>query len=130
MGTCECNRTPFIDRLVSPIVLEIIKFKNSAIWLAKSIFALNHAHLKLHDQFVVLTDMKLHLHNQFITLINKKLHAKNQLYTFLSFWDFKALIPSLGMNGHNWSCPPKITLLICSFNRYVPAYKKSTLYLQ
>ena len=55
---------------------------------------LDYAHLKSHDQFVALTDMKLHalwaslgmydhthlnLHNQFITLIDTKLHAQNQL---------------------------------------------------
>ena len=45
---------------ITPIVSEILKLKNPAIWLAKSIFGINHTHLKLHDQFVALIDMKLH----------------------------------------------------------------------
>ena len=47
-----------------PIVFEILKFKNPAIWLAKNVFAFNHAHLKLHDQLVALIDIKLHVQNQ------------------------------------------------------------------
>ena len=43
----------------------------------------DHAHLKLHDQFVALIDMKL--------------HAQNQLYISFSFSEFKVLIASLGM---------------------------------
>ena len=35
----------------------------------------DHAHLKLHDHFVTLTDMKL--------------HVQSQLYTSISFWDIK-----------------------------------------
>ena len=35
----------------------------------------DHPHLKLHDQFVALTDMKL--------------HAQNQLYTSIDFLDIK-----------------------------------------
>ena len=73
----------------------------------------------------------LNLHNQFTTLIDMKLHAQNQLYSSFSFWDFKVLMICLSMPGHTWPRPPKITLSICSFNtRYVPAFKKSTLYLQ
>ena len=60
---------------ISPLVFEIIKPKNPAIWLAESIFAFNHAHLKLHDQF--------------IASINMKLHAQNDFYTSISFWDIK-----------------------------------------
>ena len=83
--------------------------------MAESIFAFNHAHLKLHDQFAAFTDMKL--------------HAQNQLHTSISFWDAKVLKASLGIPGHAWPHPPNITSLICSFNRYVSAYKKLT-YLQ
>ena len=54
--------------------------------MAGDIFAFNHAHLKLHVQFVALKDMKL--------------HVQNQLYTSFSFWDLKVLIASLGMPDH------------------------------
>ena len=64
----------------------ILKFKNPAIWLAKSIFAFNHTHLKLRDQFEVLIDMKL--------------HAQNQLYNPISFWDIEVFKSSLGMPNH------------------------------
>ena len=47
------------------------KAKNSCNLLAKSIFAFNHAHLKLHDKFAPLIDMKF--------------HPQNQLYTSISF---------------------------------------------
>ena len=58
---------------------------------------LDYAHLKSHDQFVALTDMKLHAlwaslvmydhthlnsHNQFIALIDMNLHA---LKLYMSF---------------------------------------------
>ena len=76
----------------------------------------DHAHLNLHDQFVALIDMKF--------------HAQNQFYTSFSFWDLKGLIASLGMPGHFWPNSCKITSFICSYNRYVPACQKSTLYLQ
>ena len=131
---------------ITPTVFEILKLKNPAMWLSESMFAFNHAHLKLHEKFVALIDLKLHtqneiynsidilkshthlnLHNQFITLLDMKLRVQNQLYTSFSFWDCKALIASLGIPGHALPHPPKITSLICSFNRYVPACKKSTL---
>ena len=44
-----------------------------------------HAHIKLHDQFVALIGMKLHAHNQ--------------IYTFTNFLDIKALRTPLGMPG-------------------------------
>ena len=66
---------------ITPIVFEILKLKNPAIWLAKSIFAFDHVHLKLHDQLVALIDMKL--------------HAQNQLYISISFWVIKVLKASL-----------------------------------
>ena len=75
----------------------------------------DHAHLKLHDQFVVLIDMKL--------------HAQNQLYTSICFWDIKVLKASLGMPGHAWPYPPKLTWSIYNFNRYEAACTKSALYL-
>ena len=145
---------------ITPIVFEISKFKNPAIWLAESIFVFNHVHLKLYDQFVALIDMKLHaqnqlyisisfwdikvlkaslckpdhthlnLHTQSIALIYMKLHAQNQLSTSFSFRDLNVLIDSLGMYGHAWPYLTKITKSVCSFNRYIPACKKSTLYLQ
>ena len=71
----------------------------------------------------------LNLHDQFITLIDMNLHAQNQVYTPISFWDLKALIISLSMSGHAWHHSFKITSLICSFGRYVPASKNSILYL-
>ena len=37
---------------------------------------------------------------------------------------------SLGIPKHAWLHSCKITSSICSFNRHVPACKKSTLYLQ
>ena len=77
----------------SNCVFEILKFKNPAIWLAKSIFAFNH--LKVHDQFVALIDMKL--------------HAQNQLYTSISFLDIEVLKASLGMPGHAWPHTHKLT---------------------
>ena len=54
----------------------------------------DYAHLKLHDQFVALTDMKL--------------HAPNQLYISICFWD-EILKASLGFPGHVWPHPPKLT---------------------
>ena len=80
---------------VTPLAFEILMLKNPAIWLADSIFAFNHTHLKLHDKFVAFIDMKL--------------HAQNQLYNSISFWDIKALKASLGMPQHAWSKPPKLT---------------------
>ena len=71
---------------ITLIGFEILKPKNPAIWLAESIFAFNHAHLILHDQFV--------------TLIDVKLHAQNQLYASISFWDIEVLKASLGMPDH------------------------------
>ena len=71
---------------ITPIVFEILKLKNPAVWLAESIFAFKHAHLKLHDQFVALTDMKL--------------HAQKQFYTSVRFWDNKVLKATLGMPDH------------------------------
>ena len=76
----------------------------------------DHDHLKFHDQFVGLIDMTL--------------HAQNQLYTSFSSWDLKVLKASLGVPEHAWPHLCKITSSICSFNRYVPACKISTLYLQ
>ena len=55
---------------ITPIVFKIMKLKNPAISMAESIFAFNHAHLKLHDQFVALTHMKLHAQNQLYTSFN------------------------------------------------------------
>ena len=55
--------------VITPIVFEILKFENPAILLADSIFAFNHACLKLHDQFVALIAMKLNAHNQHYTSI-------------------------------------------------------------
>ena len=49
---------------LTPIVFEILNLKNPAIWSAERIFAFNHSHLELHDQFVALIDMKLHKQNQ------------------------------------------------------------------
>ena len=93
---------------MTPIVFEILKRENPAIWLNESIFAFNHTHLKLHCQSVALTDMKL--------------HAKNELYTSISFWGIKVLKASLGMPGHAWPHPTY-------FHRYEAACTKSTLYL-
>ena len=45
-----------------------------------------HVHLKLHDQFVALIDMKL--------------HAQNQLYNSIVFQILKFLKASLGMPRH------------------------------
>ena len=53
----------------------------------------DYAHLKLHDKFVALIDMKL--------------HALNQLYTYIYFWD-KILKASLGFPGHVWPHQPKL----------------------
>ena len=54
------NRCMQKINFITPLAFDILKLKNPAIWLAKSIFAFNHAHLKLHDQCVALIDMKLH----------------------------------------------------------------------
>ena len=70
------------------------------------------------------------LHDQFVTLIDMTLHAQNQLYTSFSSWDLKVLKASLGVPEHAWPHLCKITSSICSFNRYVPACKIYTLYLQ
>ena len=63
---CSSKITSSIRRFnfITPTVFDILKLKNSAIWLVESIFAFNHAHLKLHDQFVALIDMKLHAQKQ------------------------------------------------------------------
>ena len=74
---------------ITQIVFKILKLKNFAIWLAKSIFTSNHAHLKLHYQFDASVDMRL--------------HAQNQLDTSISFWDIKVFKASLGMPGNTWS---------------------------
>ena len=63
-----CKKTNFI----TPIVFEILKLENPAIWLAQSIFVFDHGHLKLHDEFKAFIDMKL--------------HAQNQLYTSVPLW--------------------------------------------
>ena len=83
--------------VIPPIVFEILKFKNPALWLVKSIFAFNHVHLKLNNRFVALIDMRL--------------HAQNQLYTSISFWDTKVLKLKtfLGMPGQAEPHPPKLT---------------------
>ena len=80
---CTCMQK--INYIPPIIVVEISKLKNPAIWLAESIFAFNHSHPKLHDQFEA--------------LINMKMHAQNQLYTSISFWDIKVLKASLVMPG-------------------------------
>ena len=46
----------------------------------------DYGHLKLHDQFVALTDIKL--------------QSQNQLYMSFCFWDLKVLIVSLRMPDH------------------------------
>ena len=81
--------------------LRYISFKNPP-WACLGMP--DHAHLKSHGQFLALIDMKL--------------HAQNQLYTFISHWDIKVLKDSLGMPGHTWPHPPKLTWLIYNFNRY------------
>ena len=47
---------------ITPILFEKLKLNikdiNPAISLAESVFTFNHTHLKLHDQFVALIDMK------------------------------------------------------------------------
>ena len=63
-----------------------------------------HAHIKLHDQFVALIGMKLHAHNQ--------------IYTFTNFLDIKALRTPLGMPGLAWSHLLKLTKSVCNNNRY------------
>ena len=97
---CSSKITSSIRRFnfITPTVFDMLKLKNSAIWLVESIFAFNHAHLKLHYQFAALIDMKL--------------HAQNQLYTSISFRDIKVLKASLGMPGHAWPHPPKFITLI------------------
>ena len=114
---------------ITPIVFEILKLKNPAIWLTENIFAFSHAHLKfswsicsfnryevartkstlyiisfwaikvLKASLGMLDQTHRNFHNQFMTLIDMKLHAQNQLYTSFSFWDLKVLIASLGMPG-------------------------------
>ena len=87
------------SNFIIPLVFEILKLENPAIWLAESIFAFNYAHLKLHDQSVDLIDMKL--------------RAQNQLYTSISFWDIKVLIDSLSMpdQAHLKSCHQFVALI-------------------
>ena len=71
---CSFNRylSTFMEKInfITPIVFEILKLENLAIWLAKSISAFNHDQLKLHDQSVTLIDMKLHAQNQLYTSFN------------------------------------------------------------
>ena len=71
------------------IAFEILKFENPANWLAKSIFAFNHAHLKLHDH---------------VALIDMTLHAKTWLYTSILVSEIlkflKPLWACLGMPDH------------------------------
>ena len=54
---------------MTPVVLEILQLKNPAI-NAESIFAFNHAHDELNDEFAALIDMKLHTQNQLYTSIS------------------------------------------------------------
>ena len=61
----------------------------------ENIFAFNHAHLKLHAQFVALIDMKF--------------YAQNHLYTSISFWDIKVLKASLGVPGYAWPYPTTLS---------------------
>ena len=63
--------------------------------MAESIFGFDHSHLKLHDQFAALIDMKL--------------HVQTQLYACISFCDIKVLKASLSMAGHAWPHPPILT---------------------
>ena len=85
-------------------------FSVFSIWGSLGMF--DHTQQNLHDQ-----------------LIDMKLHAQNQICTSFSFWDRKVFIASLGMPGHAWPHSCKIRS-IGNFNRYVPACKKSTLYLK
>ena len=50
----------------------------------------------------------LKLYNQFIASIGMKSHASNQLYASNCFWD-KILKATLGLPGHIWLHPPKLT---------------------
>ena len=75
----------------------------------------DHSHLKLHDHFAALIDMKL--------------HAQNQLYTSISFWEIQVLKASLDIPGYAWPHPPKLKWSIYNFNRYEAACAKLTLYL-
>ena len=67
----------------TPTVFEIHKFQKP-FWACLGMPGC--AHLKLHDQFVALIDVKL--------------HAQNQLYTSINFWDIKVLKVSLRMPDH------------------------------
>ena len=44
-----------------------------------------------------------------------KLHAQNQLYTSMNFLDVKVLKGSLGMPGHAWPHPTKLTWSVYNF---------------
>ena len=100
------GRSPKINS-GTPIIFEIYKFQKPD-WVCLSI--LDQAHLKLHDQFVILKDMKLHAHNE--------------LYTSICFWDIKVLKTSFDMPGHVWPHPPNLTWSIYNFNRYEAACTK------
>ena len=67
----------------SPTVFEVYKFQKP-LWAYLGMP--DHTHLKLHDQFAALIDMKL--------------HAQYQPYTSISFWDIKVLKASFGMLDH------------------------------
>ena len=103
-----CKKNNFITL----ILFEILKFKKPENWLAESIFAVNHAHLKLHDQFAALIDMKL--------------QAKNQLYTSITVFEIskfsKTLWAELGIPDHTH-------LSIHNLNKYEAACTKSTSHL-
>ena len=75
----------------TPKVFEIHKFQKP-LWACLGMS--DHAHLKLHDQFVALINMKLHAQNQKPPLVFEML---------------KVLKSSLGIPGHAWPHPLKLT---------------------
>ena len=54
--------------------------------MAESISAVNHAHVKLHDQFAALIDLKF--------------QAKNQPYTSITVFE---ILKFQGLFGQNWA---------------------------
>ena len=74
---------------ITPIVFETSKLKTPAIRLAKSIFAFNHAHLKLYDQIAVsfLPLNHLNFMRSFRNINPMSLFGKTHLPTdILTYW--------------------------------------------
>ena len=90
------------------------------------IFLLNtiHSGAFVDSTHILVWHKKLLIHHRQYTNFPTVKHGKNKLQ--LNGLPLSFNIASLGMPGQDWPHPTKISS-ICSFNRYVPAFKRSVL---